>query len=154
MKIAVFGTGYVGLVSGVCLADKGLFVYCIDNNKEKIENIKKGISPIYEPGLDELIIKNKNRLFATTDSVKSIQDSNVVIIAVGTPFDGENIDLSYVKQAAKEIGRALKEVDRYVVVVVKSTVIPGTTLDVVKPIVLENSGKTESEIGFCMNPEF
>jgi len=156
MNIAIFGTGYVGLVSGVSLADSGKNVHCIDIDEEKIAQINDGIAPIYEPGLSELLVKNKARVHPTTDAKSAILDSEVVFIAVGTPFDGEEIDLSYIKQAATEIGEALKDKSPYdyTVVVVKSTVVPGTTEDVVKKIVLEVSGKTENEIGFCMNPEF
>lgn len=154
MNLAVFGTGYVGLVSGVCLANTGKKAYCIDIDENKIQKISQGISPIYEPGLEDLLKKNKDRIVPTTDAASAIKDAEVVMIAVGTPFDGQHIDLSYIKQAAKEIGQALRELDRYVVVTVKSTVVPGTTMDVVRPIVLEESGKSEEEIGFCMNPEF
>ena len=154
MNLAVFGTGYVGLVSGVCLANTGKKVYCIDINEEKIRKIKNGIAPIYEPGLEELLKENKDRIIPTTDAVSAIHDAEVVMIAVGTPFDGQHIDLSYIKQAAKEIGQALRDTEQYVVVTVKSTVVPGTTMDVVRPIVLKESGKSEKEIGFCMNPEF
>ncbi|WP_017732500.1 UDP-glucose dehydrogenase family protein [Nafulsella turpanensis] len=154
MNLAVFGTGYVGLVSGVCLANTGKKVFCIDINEDKLQKIKNGIAPIYEPGLEDLLKKNKDRIVPTTDARSAIQQAEVVMIAVGTPFDGQHIDLSYIKQAAKEIGQAVKEMDSYVVVTVKSTVVPGTTMDVVRPIVLEESGKSEDEIGFCMNPEF
>ncbi len=154
MNLAVFGTGYVGLVSGVCLANTGKKVYCIDINEEKIQKIRDGISPIYEPGLEDLLKKNKDNITPTTDAASAIKEADVVMIAVGTPFDGQHIDLSYIKQAAKEIGQALRDTGRYVVVTVKSTVVPGTTMDVVRPIVLEESGKSEDEIGFCMNPEF
>lgn len=154
MNITVFGTGYVGLVSGVCLASTGKKVYCIDKKEEVLNKIRQGVSPIYEPGLEDLLLQHKEQIFPTSDAAPAIHDSEVVIIAVGTPFDGEHIDLSYIRQAAKEIGQALRGVDHYVVVTVKSTVVPGTTQEVVKPIVLEESGKTEDEIGFCMNPEF
>ena len=154
MNISVFGTGYVGLVSGVCLANTGKKVYCIDKDKDKIAKVKQGISPIFEPGLEELLLKNQERIVPTTDAAMAIRDSEVIIIAVGTPFDGERIDLSYIRQAARQIGETLREVDHYVVVTVKSTVVPGTTQDVVRKIVLEASGKDESEVGFCMNPEF
>ena len=154
MNLAVFGTGYVGLVSGVCLANTGKKVYCIDINEEKVRKIKEGMSPIYEPGLEDLLKKNKERITPTTDAVSAIKEAEVVMIAVGTPFDGQHIDLSYIRQAAKEIGQALRDTNHYVVVTVKSTVVPGTTMDVVRPIVLEESGKSEDEIGFCMNPEF
>ena len=154
MKIAVFGTGYVGLVSGVCLANTGKTVYCIDKDDEKIAKIKQGISPIFEPGLEDLLHKNSERITPTTDATAAIRDSQVVIIAVGTPFDGERIDLTYIRQAAQQIGETLRDVDHYVVVTVKSTVVPGTTQDVVRKIVLEAAGKSEEDIGFCMNPEF
>lgn len=154
MNITVFGTGYVGLVSGVGLASTGKKVYCIDKKQDVINKIRQGVSPIYEPGLEDLLLKHKERIFPTTDATPAIHDSEVIIIAVGTPFDGEHIDLSYIRQAAREIGQALRDIDKYVVVTVKSTVVPGTTQDVVKPIVLEESGKKEGEVGFCMNPEF
>jgi UDPglucose 6-dehydrogenase/GDP-mannose 6-dehydrogenase len=154
MNIAVFGTGYVGLVSGVCLANTGKNVFCIDKDQEKISMIREGKSPIYEPGLGELLQANRENIHPTTDAAAAIQQSEVVMIAVGTPFDGSHIDLSYIRQAAREIGEALRDTDHFVVVTVKSTVVPGTTLDVVRPIVLEASGKSEEEVGFCMNPEF
>ncbi|HQU60457.1 MAG TPA: UDP-glucose/GDP-mannose dehydrogenase family protein [Saprospiraceae bacterium] len=154
MKIAVFGTGYVGLVTAVGLANTGKKVICIDNDLEKVEKIRKGISPIYEPGLDALLLKNLERLAITSNAADAITASDVIIIAVGTPFDGNRIDLSYIRQAAREIGEAIKNTDDYKVVVVKSTVVPDTTMGVVRPIVLEHSGKQEEEVGFCMNPEF
>ena len=156
MKIAVLGTGYVGLVTGVCLANTGKEVYCIDIDPEKIQMIKDGISPIYEPGLSDLLAQNRKRITPTTDAKSAILDADVVFIAVGTPFDGQQIDLKYIKNAATEIGEFFKEIspDKYPVVVVKSTVVPKTTMDIVRPIVLETSGKTEEDIGFCMNPEF
>ena len=154
MNISVFGTGYVGLVSGVCLAHTGKKVYCIDKDEDKIAKVKEGISPIFEPGLEDLLAKNRERITPTTDAASAIHDSEVIIIAVGTPFDGERIDLTYIKQAARQIGNILRDVDHYVVVTVKSTVVPGTTQDVVRKIVLEASGKDASEVGFCMNPEF
>lgn len=154
MKIAILGTGYVGLVTGVGLANTGKHVICIDKDVEKVKKIEQGISPIYEPGLDELLASNQSRITVTTDTRQAVQNADVIIIAVGTPFDGEEIDLTYIKQASKEIGQAIKGTDGYKVVVVKSTVIPETTETVVKPIVLEQSGKSEDEVGFAMNPEF
>lgn len=155
MKIVVFGTGYVGLVTAVGLANTGKNVICIDNNQEKIEKIKHGISPIYEPGLDDLLRKNQGRIHATTKARDAIKIADVVIIAVGTPFDGKHIDLTYIRQAAQEIGEALRgKTHGYRVVVVKSTVVPGTTMNEVRPLVLKHSEKQENEIGFAMNPEF
>ncbi|MEI6141749.1 MAG: UDP-glucose/GDP-mannose dehydrogenase family protein [Mariniphaga sp.] len=154
MKIGVFGTGYVGLITAVGLANTGKQVICIDNDLDKVQKINKGISPIYEPGLNELLIKNKDRIDITTDAKSAIIESDVIIIAVGTPFDGEHIDLTFIKQAAIEIGEAIANTDDYKIIVVKSTVVPETTLKVVKPLVLEKSGKSEDKVGFAMNPEF
>lgn len=156
MKIAVVGTGYVGLVSGVCLAEKGHDVICVDNNPEKVEKINAGVSPIYEKGLTELLQKNiGNRLKASTDLAAAIDASDVSLIAVGTPFDGSEIDLKYIRQVSGEIGDALKHKDGYHVVVVKSTVVPGTTDTVVLPILEEHSGKQAGrDFGVGMNPEF
>jgi len=130
MKIAVFGTGYVGLVTAVGLANTGKEVICIDKIPEKVEKINKGLSPIYEPGLDDLLLKNRKRIRATLDPVSPIRESEVIFIAVGTPFDGKHIDLTYIRQAAKEIGRAVRQSGGYKVVVVKSTVVPETTMKV------------------------
>lgn len=154
MRIAILGTGYVGLVTGVGLANTGKHVICIDKDEEKVQKIKQGISPIYEPGLDNLLASNKNRIEVTTNTHDAINKSDVIIIAVGTPFNGDEIDLTYIRQASKEIGEALKGTNDYKVVVVKSTVIPETTETVVKPIVLQYSGKDENDVGFAMNPEF
>lgn len=154
MKISIFGTGYVGLVTGVCLANTRKFVYCIDKDEGKIKKLKQGISPIYEPKLDELLKENLDRIIPTTNTAEAIKDSQVIFIAVGTPFEGQHIDLSYIKQAAKDIGKSIKNSNEYKVVVVKSTVIPETTIKIVKPLVLKSSGKNENEVGFCMNPEF
>lgn len=153
-RIAIIGTGYVGLVSAVCLAETGKEVFCVDKNPVIIKKIKKGISPIYEPGLDALMLKNIRRIFPTTDMNESVLNSDVIIIAVGTPFDGKKIDLSQIKEVSRQIGKILKNTSEYKVIVIKSTVIPGTTLEFVKPIVEKESGKKNGEIGFCMNPEF
>ena len=156
MKISIIGTGYVGLVSGVCLAEKGHDVTCVDNNQEKVEKINCGMSPIYEEGLNELLIKNIGvRLKATSDLESAIAQTDLTLIAVGTPFDGDEIDLQYVRQVAREIGTALKSKSGYHVVVVKSTVVPGTTDDVVLPLLEEFSGRKAGEdFGVGMNPEF
>ena len=107
MRISVVGTGYVGLVSGVCLADKGHQVTCIDKDADKVEKITAGVAPIYEKGLDELLARNLGKtLRATTDLRAAVQESELSLIAVGTPFDGREIDTGYVEQAAAEIGEA------------------------------------------------
>ena len=92
MNIAIFGTGYVGLVSGVCFANTGKKVYCIDKDQDKIDRINNGISPIFEPGLDGLLKKNMKRIFPTTDAKEAITNSDVIIIAVGTPIQRKGID--------------------------------------------------------------
>ncbi|BBO77672.1 UDP-glucose/GDP-mannose dehydrogenase family protein [Desulfosarcina widdelii] len=156
MKISVVGTGYVGLVSGVCLAELGHTVICVDVDTAKVDQINRGDSPIYEQGLDELLQKNLGtRLTATTDLERAVHETELSMIAVGTPFDGRAIDLSFVRQAAEMIGDALKTKSAYHVVVVKSTVIPGTTDSVVTPALENASGKKAgADFGVGMNPEF
>jgi UDPglucose 6-dehydrogenase len=156
MKVSVIGTGYVGLVSGVCLAEKGHGVQCVDMDADKVRNINDGVSPIFERGLNDLLASNVGRnLHATTDLVKAVNLTDVSLIAVGTPFDGREIDLRYVKEAARQIGAVLRDKKTYHVVVVKSTVVPGTTDEVVIPILEESSGKKAgTDFGVGMNPEF
>ncbi len=156
MKIAVIGTGYVGLVSGVCLADKGHQVTCVDILEDKVTLINSGTSPIYESGLDELLQNNiGKRLKASTNLYEAIMDAEISIIAVGTPFDGNEIDLKYIRLVSQQIGEVLKDKDDYHVVTVKSTVVPGTTDGVVLPILESASGKTAGDaFGVAMNPEF
>lgn len=156
MKIAVAGTGYVGLVSGVCLAAKGHDVICVDLDQDKVDKINRGEPPIYEEGLEELLKANiGTRLRASTDLHAAVIESDVSLIAVGTPFDGSAIDVSYIRQVSREIGAALRERDEYHMVVVKSTVVPGTTNDVVLPILESESNKKAGvQFGVGMNPEF
>ena len=156
MKVSVLGTGYVGLVSGVCLAEKGHRVYCVDIDPNKVEKTNQGISIIHEKGLDALLKKNIGERFsATTDLRQAVLDSDLSMIAVGTPFNGNEIDLSFIQQVSKQIGAALREKPKYHVVVVKSTVVPGTTQEVVLPVIEEASGKKAGlDFGVGMNPEF
>lgn len=156
MRISVAGTGYVGLVSGVCLAERGHEVICVDRDQAKVDKITNCQSPIYEKNLDELITNNVNvRMSATTDLGTAIHSSDVTFIAVGTPFDGTAIDTSFVEEVAAAIGHALSEKESYHVVVVKSTVVPGTTDDLVLPILEKYSGKVAgADFGVGMNPEF
>ncbi len=156
MNISVVGTGYVGLVSGVCLAEIGHTVTCVDIDEKKIETIREGIPPIHEKELPQLLRKHIGRsLFASTNLHEAVLDSDISIIAVGTPFDGEEIDLRYIRTVAREIGEALRSKQGYHVVVVKSTVVPGTTDGLVKPLLEEASGKTAGpDFGIGMNPEF
>jgi UDPglucose 6-dehydrogenase len=156
MRVSVIGTGYVGLVSGVCLAETGHSVTCVDIDPAKVEKINRAIPPIYEKGLEVLLKKNAGtRLFASTDLREAVLESDVSLIAVGTPFDGSAIDLKYIREVARQIGEVLKDKGSYHVVVVKSTVVPGTTDDVVLPILEEASGKKAGkDFGVGMNPEF
>ena len=157
MRISIIGSGYVGIVSGACLAEKGFYVTCIDIDKEKVEKINNCIPPIFENGLEDLLKRNviNKRLVASTDLKKAVIESEISIIAVGTPFDGEKIDLSYIKKSAEEMGTALKEKNTYHIVVIKSTVIPGTTDEVVLPILEKYSMKKAGvDFGVGVNPEF
>ncbi len=155
MKISVVGTGYVGLVTGTCLAEVGMEVTCVDVNKEKIEGLKNGIMPIFEPGLEEMVIRNyrRERLMFTTNLAESIDGAEVVFIAVGTP-PGEDgsADLKYVLAVAEEIGRTMKN---YLVVVTKSTVPVGTAKKVKKAVAdaLASRG-VDIPFDVASNPEF
>jgi UDPglucose 6-dehydrogenase len=155
VKIAVIGTGYVGSVSGACLADFGNHVVCVDTNADKIESLKKGIIPIYEPGLDIIIEKNSKsgRLTFTTDIHAAIKECNVVFIAVGTPpADDGSADLVYVEEAARQIGRLITQ---YTVIVDKSTVPIGTGRKVSGWIKEELEGrKANIDFDVVSNPEF
>jgi len=156
MRVSIVGTGYVGLVSGVCLASKGHDVTCVDVDEAKVRQIQNGVPPIHEEGLEQLLKENVGRgLRVTTDLEAAVLDSDITLIAVGTPFDGQVIDLGYVREASRQIGEALRQKPGFHAVVVKSTVVPGTTDDVVSPIVAEASGKTVGQgFGVGMNPEF
>jgi UDPglucose 6-dehydrogenase/GDP-mannose 6-dehydrogenase len=156
MRVSVIGTGYVGLVSSLCLAEKGHQVICVDIDKVKVAKINQGISPIYEKGVCELLEKNiGKKLTSTTDLSSAIQQTEISLIAVGTPFDREQIDLTFIKSVSQQIGEVLRNKNDYHVVVVKSTVVPGTTENVVLPILEETSRKIAgADFGVGMNPEF
>ena len=156
MKVSVIGAGYVGLVSGVCFAEKGHEIICVDVDVNKVNQINQGISPIYEAGLKDLLKKNiGQRLRASVDLRQAVLNTQVSIIAVGTPFDGNAIDLIQVKEVATQIGKVLKDKADYHMVVVKSTVVPGTTDGVVLSILEKASGKKAGiDFGVGMNPEF
>lgn len=155
MNIAIVGTGYVGLVSGTCFAEMGINVTCVDVDVNKIENLKKGIIPIYEPGLEEMVHKNvkAGRLHFTTDLASCLNDVKVVFSAVGTPPDEDgSADLKYVLEVARTIGRNMNS---YVLVVTKSTVPVGTAKKV-KAAIQEELDKRGVAIEFdvASNPEF
>lgn len=155
MKIVVIGTGYVGLVTGTCFAEVGIDVACVDVDTRKIENLRKGIMPIYEPGLEEMVLRNyeKGRLNFSTSLAEHIADADAAFIAVGTP-PGEDgsADLKYVLAVAREIG---SHINQYVVVVTKSTV-PVGTAEKVKAAVQSELNKRSATIEFdvASNPEF
>jgi len=155
-KIAVIGTGYVGLVSGACLADFGNFVTCCDIDAQKIEKLQQGRIPIYEPGLDDVVERNSKagRLFFTVNINDTIDNVEVVFIAVGTPpFEDGSADLSYVMQAADQIAASMND---YKVIVDKSTVPIGTGKLVKERIAagLMNRGRADIEFDIVSNPEF
>jgi UDPglucose 6-dehydrogenase/GDP-mannose 6-dehydrogenase len=156
MRVAIVGTGYVGLTTGVCLATVGHEVTCVDLMSERVDGINKGEAPFYEPGLAELILTvlAEKKFSATTDLSTAVGESEVILITVGTPQSDKGIDLSYVSAAAGEIGRALKGSTNYKTVVVKSTVVPGTTDTLVRNMLERESGLRAGEFGLCMNPEF
>jgi len=156
MKVSIIGAGYVGLVTGACLAAKGHSVLCVDKDPEKVGRINEGVSPIHEEGLNALLTKTVGKTMrATTDFPAAVRDSEITLIAVGTPFDGKEIDLAQVREVSSLIGRALRDKDGYHAVVVKSTVVPGTTDEVVLPILEETSGRISGrDFGVGMNPEF
>ena len=152
MKIAMIGTGYVGLVSGACFADLGNTVWCVDNNAEKIDMLNNNIIPIYEPGLDELVKKNYlfNRLKFTSDLNMAVNNSDIIFICVGTPHSKKNksADLQYVFKAAAEI---TKSINKFKIIVTKSTV-PVSTGDKIEKIILKKKKKKLFEV--ISNPEF
>jgi len=152
MKLCMIGTGYVGLVSGVCFSDLGNDVICVDKDKRKINGLKKGIIPIYEPGLKELVLKNYNnkRLKFSTDLEDSIKKSDVIFLCVGTPTkkNGNGADLSQIFSAAKEIS---KSINKFKIIITKSTV-PVTTGDEIEKILSKKVKKNKFSV--VSNPEF
>lgn len=155
MKITIVGSGYVGLVTGTCFAEVGINVTCVDVDKQKIEGLKKGIVPIYEPGLEDMISRNieKDRLHFTTDLASTLSGCEVIFIAVGTPPDEDgSADLKYVLEVAREVG---KNIDDYILVVTKSTVPVGTG-EKVRNAVQQELDKRGNGISFdvASNPEF
>ncbi|MDD4440086.1 MAG: UDP-glucose/GDP-mannose dehydrogenase family protein [Tissierellia bacterium] len=155
MKIAIVGTGYVGLVTGACFSEVGIDVVCIDINEEKIKNLRNGVIPIFETGLEDIVRRNVDagRLTFETDLIKVLHDVDIVFIAVGTPPDEDgSADLSYVLNVAKNIGQNL---EKYILVVTKSTV-PVGTAEKVRNAINEELNKRGKDIIFdvASNPEF
>ena len=156
MNVCVVGTGYVGLVSGVCLAAKGHHVVCVDLRAEVVEALNSGPPHIHERALPELLdeVRTAGRFRATMSLADGLADAAVVLLAVGTPSSEGKIDLTYIRGAAGEIGAHLPKLGRFLSIVVKSTVVPGTTDTIVREILEEKSGFKLGEFGLGMNPEF
>ena len=158
MKLSVFGLGYVGCVAAACLADAGHDVVGVDVNPTKVEIINSGKSPIIEDGIGELIAKvvSAGKLSATTDSARAIRDSDISLVCVGTPSNQNgSLHLRHVEGVCSEIGAALKNKTSRHIVVIRSTMLPGTVENTVVPVLEETSGKQAvKDFGICINPEF
>ncbi|MFH0897761.1 MAG: UDP-glucose/GDP-mannose dehydrogenase family protein [Candidatus Bathyarchaeota archaeon] len=157
-KIAVIGMGYVGLTSGTAFAKHGLKSICTTTTPRKAAGLNRGVPPFYEPGLGELVedLVGKGMLSGSTDNLDAVKQSDVTYICVGTPSlpDG-SADLSSIRDASRDIGTALKDMNRYHLVVAKSTIPPGTTEEIILPNLVKYSGKKVGrDFGLCMNPEF
>ena len=152
MKLCMIGTGYVGLVSGVCFSDLGNTVYCVDNNKKKINSLNNGIVPIYEPGLEEILKRNfkKKKLIFTTDLKKAVTNSDIIFICVGTPNQkkSNSADLKYVFSVVNELK---KIISKYKIIITKSTV-PVSTGDKIEKILIQLKNKKLVDV--VSNPEF
>jgi UDPglucose 6-dehydrogenase len=158
-KISVIGVGYVGLCTAVGFASKGFNVIASDSDSEKVAKIKEGTPPFHEPDLPAMLketIKNGNLICLTNQTQRAVLETDLTFVAVGTPSkpDG-SIDLQFIEAVSRDIGTALRQKNSYHVVIVKSTAVPGTSQDTVKPILEKESGKKcGSDFGLCMNPEF
>jgi GDP-mannose 6-dehydrogenase len=158
LSISIFGLGYVGSVSAACLAHAGHYLTGVDVNSVKVEMLASGRSPILEPGMSELVAEGfaASRLHATTDGVAAVHDSDISFVCVGTPsLRSGKLDLSHIERVAREIGAALKQKQSHHVVVLRSTVLPGTTESAFIPILESASGRRAgTEFTVCYNPEF
>jgi UDPglucose 6-dehydrogenase/GDP-mannose 6-dehydrogenase len=156
MNVSIVGAGYVGLVTGLCLADRGHRVTCVDIDAQRVAQLLNGSLPLYEAGLDELFVRHLGKsFFPTLDLARAVHESELTMIAVGTPLEDGGINLQFVADASAAIGGALATKSDYHVVVVKSTVVPGTTDEVVCRILEQASGKKSGrDFGVGMNPEF
>ncbi len=158
MNLSIFGLGYVGCVSGACLAEIGHKVVGVDHNKTKVNMINQGRSPIIEKEIDEIIKKvvKSKRFIATSNWYKAVDETDLALVCVGTPYSPNgNINLNFIKIVSKHIGTALRNKKNYFVVVVRSTVLPKTVEKTVIPLLEKYSGKSVGiDFGVCMNPEF
>jgi UDPglucose 6-dehydrogenase len=156
LNISVIGTGYVGAVTGACLAELGHQIIFVGRDEKKLDIIKSGKSPIFEPGLDQLLEKNQKRIATTTDISYAVKKTGLVFICVGTPSRNDgSIDLQQIEEVSLKIGQALRTSSTCPVIIVKSTVLPGTTETLVIPILERESGKRVfADFGVASNPEF
>lgn len=156
MHISIVGAGYVGLVAALCLAEKGHMVTCVDNDLERVDNIENLVIPFFEKGLEPLLKKHINKNFFINSNLQdTVLETDVSFIAVETPVNNGNIDLEAVKQVSKQIGSILRIKEKYHLVIVKSTVVPGTCDNIVRTIIEQNSGKEHGQdFGVAMCPEF
>ncbi len=157
-NVSVFGLGYVGSVTAACLAHQGHNVVGVDSNAAKVDSLESGRSPIIEKGLDDLIssARKESRLRATTDTASAVLQSEISLICVGTPSQANGkLDLTHIKNVCREIGQVLRQDNKFRWVVLRSTVLPGTTENIVVPILEEASGKRAGrDFAVCYNPEF
>ena len=159
-KVSILGTGFIGLCSATCFANKDIMVLASTHNEKKANMINKGIAPFYETNLQEMMhdikAKNPELLQCLTDPVKAVLETDISMITQGTPMrEDKSINLGYIESTAREIGEALKQKDKYHLVVVRSTVVPSTTRNMVGKIIAETSGKESGkDFGLCMQPEF
>ncbi len=156
MYVSIIGTGYVGLVSGVCFAELGHRVLCVDTVRSKVESINAGSPPIFEEGLEEMLHRHlASGSFRATSDYSEVPDTEMTFLCVGTPsHEDGSLDLKYLLRATEDLGKALSKKRGRHTVVVKSTVPPNTIRDVVGPLLLKTSGKTATDLGLAMNPEF
>jgi GDP-mannose 6-dehydrogenase len=158
MRISVFGLGYVGSVTAACLADRGIQVIGVDVSRDKVDWINAGQPPVLESELDQYVKRSvqNGRLTATTDVHEAIAQSELSLVCVGTPSKNNgDLDLQYVSRVAKQIGDAIRTKTEYHTVVFRSTMLPGTTWEIMRPILEEQSGKQAGQdFGLCFNPEF
>jgi len=156
MYVSIIGTGYVGLVSGVCFAELGHRVLCVDTVRSKVLSINAGSPPIFEEGLEEMLHRHlASGSFRATSDYSEVPDTEMTFLCVGTPsHEDGSLDLKYLLRATEDLGLALSKKKGRHTVVVKSTVPPNTTRDVVGPLLLRTSGRTSTDLGLAMNPEF
>ena len=156
MRLSIIGTGYVGLVTGACFAKLGHNVICVDIDAEKVKKIKAGVSPIYEDGLEDLLRVYKDNITATAEYATALKNSDVTFLCVGTPpLKNGGIDLRFIKESVQQIGTELKDLNRWHLLVVKSTVLPGTTQQIILPLLEQYARKkVGTDLGLAMNPEF